>query len=276
MRTVSFSSDPVRSLLKSDFVCATINIDGDPTAGASLAHAPTDSCGPSSRGIGRPNVQCLFLTPDGKILHVASGYVGPKDLKREIQFAKDVFAAVRKSPRNAKAVVAAMHARRLKALGFSNDASQPRNSRSTAQDITNRVLSNVLPRQRTRGLRGRSARLTPAQRLQAMRSRQAARMAALRRASLSPSLDLRHLLPGSGDDFHQSRNKGIFASFASRAVRGDHEFSIDHPLSPMDDFLDNPRVLIGNEQTAYGSTGPGGASGGTIGGNGNTRMGYRK
>lgn len=275
MRTVSFSSDPVRKLLKSDFVCATINIDGDPTAGASLAHAPDDSCGSSSRGIGRPNVQCLFLTPHGKVLHVATGYVGPHDLKREVQFAKDVFAAVRQSPQRAKAVVAAMHTRRLKKLGFDSNSSRSQNARSTAQDMTNRILNNVMSRQRFGRIPGRS-RMTAAQRIQVLRNRTAARMAAQRRASRSRSLNLNRLLPGDGDDFHQSRNSGIFASFSGRAVRGDQEFSIEHPLYPMDDFLDNPRVLIGNEQTAYGSVGPGGASGGTIGGNGNTRMEYHR
>ena len=68
-------------MLNEDFVCATINTEGDPTAGASVGHAPTDSCGSSFRGIGRQNVQCLFLTPKGEIFHVASGFRGADDLE---------------------------------------------------------------------------------------------------------------------------------------------------------------------------------------------------
>ena len=271
MRTVSFSSAPVQKMLKSDFVCSTINIDGDPTAGASLAHAPTDSCGSSSRGIGRPNVQTLFLSPAGEILHVASGYVGPKDMAKEIRFAKKLHDATKKSPENAKTIVANLHANRLKELGFNKADIESRGNRSLARDIRKRVLGGVFPTgQFPRG------RMSPQQ----MRNWVTQRRNALRNGPTRPRArpaNTRRRTPlvrnrGAGDDFHASRNSGIFASFGHRAVLGDHQFSIDKPLYPMSDFLENPRVLIGNEQTAYGSVGPGGASGGTIGGNGNTRF----
>jgi hypothetical protein len=127
MRTVSFSSDPVRRLLNGQFVCALINTEGDPNAGSSCAHAPTDTPGPCARGIGHQNVQCLVLTPKGEIVHAASGYLGPDDLTEELDFALKTFAAVKKSPARGKRHVADVHARRLKDLGYDDaDIQGPR------------------------------------------------------------------------------------------------------------------------------------------------------
>lgn len=261
MRTVSFSADPVQKLLKDDFVCATINIDGDPTAGASLAHAPTDSCGSSSRGIGRPNVQCLFLTPTGEIFHVASGYVGPRDMAKEIGFAKKTFDAIQKSPENAKKLVSTMHAARLKELGFGSSVAASRTSPSSILAGGNRfggIDINAIRRART------------PQQMRALLAQQQQQMV---NQIADAQKRTQNLMQGSGgNDFNARKNSGIFSSFANRAVKGDHQFSIDKPLYSMSDFLDNPRVLIGNEKSAYGSVGPGGASGGTIGGNGSTRF----
>ena len=42
MRTVSFSSDPVRQALQTDFVPAVINTTGTPATGASCKHSPRE------------------------------------------------------------------------------------------------------------------------------------------------------------------------------------------------------------------------------------------
>jgi hypothetical protein len=134
MRTVSFSSPPVRQLLSKSFVCGLINTEGDPSAGSSCGHAPTDNPGPCSRGIGHQNVQCLFATPKGEILHAASGYLGPDDLKEELEFALKVYAAVKKVPGRAAQTVANLHTRRLKDLGYT-DADLRGPQRSLAQEL---------------------------------------------------------------------------------------------------------------------------------------------
>lgn len=250
MRTVSFSSDKVRKLLNDDFQCATVNTDGDPTAGMSSAHAPGDSCGRCSRGIGKQNVQCLFLTPKGNIFHVASGFVGPKDLEKELRFALQLHKDIRKKPESAKGLVAARHRARLKTLGFNtNDVRSPR-SRSTARDLMNQMFT------RHRGANGR-VDLAQLRRMAAeMRNRN----------SRSRSRGGRSVF-GDGDNFHQSRNSGIFAFKSKRTVLNDHKFCIEQPLMPYSEFERRPQVLVGNEKTAFSSSGPGGASGGRIGGN---------
>src|SRR5262245_55323216 len=91
MRTVSFSSPKVQDALTQDFVCAVINTEGDPTAGTSCAHSPTDKPGPCTRGLGHQNVQCLFLTPKGEILHAACGHLDAEDMEQEIAFAHKLF-----------------------------------------------------------------------------------------------------------------------------------------------------------------------------------------
>jgi hypothetical protein len=128
MRTVSFSSKPVRDALAKDFVCAVINTEGDPTAGSSCSHAPTDNPGPCARGLGHQNVQCLFLTPNGEILHAACGHLDAEDLEKEIAFARKLFTDIRSlTPAKARAKVADAHAKRLRDLGYDEtDLRSPR------------------------------------------------------------------------------------------------------------------------------------------------------
>ena len=121
MRTVSFSSAPVRELLHSRFENSFLNTTGDSSAGSSVAHAPSDSAGFCSRGIGKQNVQCLFMTPDGRLFHTASGFRSSEDLLVELQFALKTFEAIRKSPTEASEIVAQVHKQRLIDGGFSEE-----------------------------------------------------------------------------------------------------------------------------------------------------------
>jgi hypothetical protein len=122
MRAVSFSSAPVNKTLNNDFVCHYVNTEGDPSAGQSQAHAPNDPPGRCVEGIGNQNVQALFLTPEGKIFHTASGYRGPKQLLKELAFAKNLFEEIQEDPRNAERIVRTEHLRKMKAEGISKES----------------------------------------------------------------------------------------------------------------------------------------------------------
>lgn len=121
MRTVSFSSAPVKEKLNNDFVCHVIDTDGDASAGSSQAHAPTDGPGMCAEGIGNQNVQTLFLTPEGKIFHTASGYRGPQELLSELNFAETLFKQIRHQPKEAQQLVKTSHRKRMKADGFTDE-----------------------------------------------------------------------------------------------------------------------------------------------------------
>ena len=120
MRTVSFSDDRVQATFNKDFVCCFTNTQGDPSAGASFSHAPSDAPGPCGRGAGRQNVQTIFLTPDNKIFHLATGYMSAKDLLDEAAFAKQVYKAIQRSPKRGRQTVVQTHGQRLKQMGFSS------------------------------------------------------------------------------------------------------------------------------------------------------------
>jgi hypothetical protein len=132
---VTFSSTAVRKLLDDEFVCTLINTEGDPTAGVSMGHAPSDPPGPCSRGVGKQNVQCLFLTSDGKVFHAVSGFVGPDDMKDELQFGLTLFKTLRKMPSRAKEAVIDAHAKRLKTLGFTDAEVKQAKSAQTGFDF---------------------------------------------------------------------------------------------------------------------------------------------
>lgn len=120
MRTVSFSSPNVRNLLNQYFVCAVLNTTGDPTAGSSTGHAPSDSPGICTRGIGKQNVQCLFMTPEGNLFHTASGFRNAEDLAEELRFALSVFRKVQETPTSAPDIVRQQHLARMRRQGFSD------------------------------------------------------------------------------------------------------------------------------------------------------------
>lgn len=68
------------------FVCVRRNLEGDPSAGESIAHEPGEEAGSCIRGNGEHNVQLLLLSPEGKLLSVLAGYTPPKDLLEELEF----------------------------------------------------------------------------------------------------------------------------------------------------------------------------------------------
>ena len=111
MRTVSFSTASVRRTLNSDFVCHAINTEGDPSAGKSHAHAPTDRPGRCSEGVANQNVQLLFLTPKRQIFHTVSGFRQGVTLHKELLFAKALFEKIQKSPSDAETIVRTEHTR---------------------------------------------------------------------------------------------------------------------------------------------------------------------
>jgi hypothetical protein len=85
---VSLSNAKVNRLLNDKFVCANVNIQGDPNSGESFSHLPRDPVGPCLRGNGEHNVQMITMSPAGEIFHVLSGYIGPEELLAELQFAE--------------------------------------------------------------------------------------------------------------------------------------------------------------------------------------------
>lgn len=109
MRTVSFSPSRIRRTLNRDFVCHTINTEGDSSAGRSNAHSPTDKSGVCSEGVANQNVQLLFLTPQSKIFHTASGFRGPDSLSQELRFARTLFRKIQAEPDSAESIVRAEH-----------------------------------------------------------------------------------------------------------------------------------------------------------------------
>jgi len=118
MRTVSFSDARVQKKLNDKFVCCYTNTKGDPSAGASFSHSPDDEPGPCGRGAGRQNVQVICITPEGEIFHVATGFLDPKALLEELEFACQVFDSMQQNPKNCKQIVADAHEKRLRQLGF--------------------------------------------------------------------------------------------------------------------------------------------------------------
>ena len=144
MRTVSFSHPDVQNLLNNNFVCTYTNLEGDPTAGESIRHWPNDSVGNCIRGNGKQNVQTLFLTPEGEIYHVATGFLSPADLAEECQFAKELFRQYRKDPDSFRQTVIDAHRQRLVDQGFSD----------TLIDSPNPMMAMMQGMQNGSGLRG--------------------------------------------------------------------------------------------------------------------------
>jgi len=120
MRTVTFSNQKIQDALNDNFVNTFINTTGDPTAGMSIDHSPSDRAGNCVRGNGKQNVQTLFLTPEGEIFHAATGFLSSEDLLTEVSFATDLFEQVEQSEDVAR-TVAGEHRRRLVEAGFSED-----------------------------------------------------------------------------------------------------------------------------------------------------------
>ena len=71
------------------------NLEGDPDAGKSNEHGPSDKARPLGRGTGRSNVQLMVLTPRGRVLHVVTGYAEPKEFLWELNEALTSWKAVK-------------------------------------------------------------------------------------------------------------------------------------------------------------------------------------
>ena len=143
MRTVSFSSAPVRRILSDDFICFSLNTEGDPSAGASMAHAPTDAAGQCSQGIGKQNVQCLFLTPEGDIFHTACGFQSPEQLREHLDSAAELFHEIRENPDRANMIVRNAHQERLDALRDDGNNARRRTPGSLAQFLSEMARSRA-------------------------------------------------------------------------------------------------------------------------------------
>lgn len=114
---MSFSNKDVQESLKKNFVCVVENTAGDEVAGSSYAHSPKDPPPTCIRGNGEHNLQMLFLTPKGELLHGVAGFVEPRDLLDEIAFGAEVARLVAKQNTADRAdVVRYRHEKALEAL----------------------------------------------------------------------------------------------------------------------------------------------------------------
>lgn len=229
MRTVSFSSPPIQQVLSKDFICHIVNSEGDPSAGMSQAHAPTDPAGLCSPGIGSQNVQTLFLTPDGNIFHTASGFRGPDDLADEIQFAGELFERIQAAPELARRTIPAMHRQRMHDAGI-DDRMLNSDPRAEMAQMMNELRASITGFGNSNGMQG------------------------------SPLTGMRQ---GRTPQQMQQLGDSVFAGKTHRARIQDYQFAVRHPMMPVEEFLNNPRSLVGNGMSAFAS-GP--ASGGKIGG----------
>jgi hypothetical protein len=119
MRTVTFSEPDLQNLLNQNFVNTFSSTRGDPTAGQSIKHRPTDPAGQCIRGNGKQNVQMLFMTPAGEIFHVATGFLSADDLQKEARFSLKLFDQLQKNrDSDSRPLVAQLHRDRLREVGF--------------------------------------------------------------------------------------------------------------------------------------------------------------
>jgi hypothetical protein len=87
---VSLSQEPVFSLLKSDFVCATRDITNEPWSGISGLHSTENPAVYTTNGAGPHNLQLFAIAPDGTVLHCLPGFWAAPDLATELKFAQDL------------------------------------------------------------------------------------------------------------------------------------------------------------------------------------------
>ena len=120
MRTVTFSNVQVQKYLNQNFVGCITNTHGDRSSGASFAHKPSDAPGPCGRGAGRQNVQTVFLTPQGELLHVASGFLSAQILLEEMKFAHQLWEQLKSGGEGRKQQLVDEHRKRLHTLGFND------------------------------------------------------------------------------------------------------------------------------------------------------------
>lgn len=157
MRTVSFSNRRLQNELNKHFVNTYTNTTGDPTAGMSINHRPTDRAGSCVRGNGKQNVQTLFLTPEGEIFHAATGFLSSEDLGKEVIYAKRLFEELQRSD-NPEEVVTVSHRNRLADSGFSDEVINDRSPLAAMKMIAQQFERPSMPQRSSGFANGSSSR----------------------------------------------------------------------------------------------------------------------
>lgn len=219
MRTVSFASPAVRDSMR-DFVCHHTSTEGDPAAGQSIRHRPNEPAGGCIRGNGPQNVQTLFLTPEGRIFHVVSGYVPPDELASEMEFARRLFSGLSALDGDAaRELVASSHRTRLAEMGFSDG---PINARGVEGMLAG-MMGGTGPGEPGNGF-------TSGQRSG-------------------------NGLPRSGGlTMPENPMTAGFDGMIRNQILTDHRYLIDRPLESAADFDRDPTPLVGNGQSFFSSS----------------------
>ncbi len=87
---MSLSTPSVINYLKSNYVCGTRDITGEPYAGISGRHEINGNAVNTTNGAGPHNIQMFVLAADGTVLHCLPGYWASQDLIEELQFAQQL------------------------------------------------------------------------------------------------------------------------------------------------------------------------------------------
>lgn len=91
MRAVTLSNDQVMKELNKHFVPAWENIKGKQSyAGSSNSHMPSNAAMEVSNCAGHHNVQMVFMTADGRVLHCLPGYWTPRHFLHEVALAVEI------------------------------------------------------------------------------------------------------------------------------------------------------------------------------------------
>lgn len=85
---MTLSHPKVLSLLENDFECGWKDITGESYAGTSGEHLPTFHAVTTSNCAGHHNVQMVFMTSAGRIVHCLPGFWEPRALLSEVKLAK--------------------------------------------------------------------------------------------------------------------------------------------------------------------------------------------
>ncbi len=225
MRTVTFSQRKLQGFLNNNFVNTFTNTTGDATSGTSINHRPNDRAGNCVRGNGKQNVQTVFMTPQGEIFHVATGFLAAEDLHDEAKFALNLFAAMQKTQRvvvteedsvggdTLSNLVVDAHRKRLEDLGFSENEIDPPSEMARMQNLHNMMSNNAFTfPTNSNGSSTRNANRTDS------------------------------IL---GD---------VFQGFIKKQILEDNQFSINHPLITQSELEQDPTKLVGNSKTFFSSS----------------------
>ena len=229
MRTVTFSHPQVANLLNQEFVNTFTNLEGDPTAGQSIQHAPGDAAGFCVRGNGKQNVQTIFMTPAGEILHAACGFLSPEEMHEEASFALKLFRELKNesNPKNRPAVVAQAHLDRLDALGLADQ---------------NAGLSGLLD-----SIRNGDGFLRPNQTpMNGSGNRNIARGSSNRNKFGKQT--------GPGNFHGNDAVADVLGRFTRDQFIRDNRFSVDYPLITFNQLEQDPTKLVGRENSFFSSS----------------------